>query len=396
VHFRNQFTYIDNYGYTISYSKTFFSGEPMRLKFIIILSFILSMFGAHYWATVGPYIMNRFSDTPALIEVHMYSFHICFSAGCVIYMKSSIWKLIPFPLWPLLLFVCFGMSFMPLDWWELTAIRSLSGFVSAALFYRCFDLIESNKFHHFIPIMYSLGTLLLEGSVFISGIAIVSDSIHVAIGLPALFVIGLSLMYSRKYIEYDNLLRYQSLTSIKIESGVSTSSLLVLSVICHCVFFFLILKLGQVFVGDGSQLYIGVTVLVMAPCFSFGAFVSSLAIFRNVFWVIMSLFISIMGIFALYYVFKEQTYLLGIVGAGLFSIGNGMTISKLVYLLSLRSSEQNSYPVRSMSIIMFFTSVLGLTTHIIDLDPLLFIGGLYACCLIFFLRKFISKKFVNV
>lgn len=366
----------------------------MKLNIGILVSFILAMFGAHYWATIGPYIMDAAGATPKSMDLHMYSFHLSFAAGCIVFMKTQIWKLWPLSLWPILLVASFGLSFLPLEWWELTIIRSVSGIISAALFYYCFEIIKHYNAHSFIPVMYSVGSLVLEGAVFISGLALEFDLILVAACLPIVIAIPLILLHGRTTLgSFEIESTRNTLLASANESGPSIVPLMILNIICHCAFFYLLLKLGHVFSGANASVYIGTAVLVMAPSFSLGAFISGWPVFKDFYWTILSLLISIIGIVALFQAFATSVYIFGIIGTGLFAIGNGMTLSKLVYELSVQSKDRESYPVKSMSMVMLATSVLGLTAHLIQLDPILLIGSIYACCLFIILVSLLANKY---
>lgn len=331
------------------------------------------MFCAHYWATLGPYVIQFLDSTPIMDDLYMYSFHLSFGVFSLLFSRQLWWHSIPIALWSVVLVSVIYLSLLPLNWLELTVLRSISGLVSAILFSQCFLMIKALSLDGIIPLMYSIGTLILESSVMLSAVAITNNTILVLTFIP--FVVSLPLIFASSRMSGNNV------RSLSYSGALDIPSLLwplfVLNVICHCAFFYLLLKLSHVFVGESSTLYIGTAVFFMAPMFSLGAMISGISFFRPLFFIIGSLFVSIIGIAYLYMATTTNQPYLGVIGTALFALGNGFTISRLVYSLSILSTTNQSYPVRSMAIVMLFTFVLGMFSQVITIDPIILIGNLY-------------------
>jgi len=99
----------------------------------------------------------------------------------------------------------------------------------------------------------------------------------------------------------------------------------------------------------------------------------------------LGLTLSIIGTISLKYaiISSEQTF--GYIGTSLFALGNGISISIAVTMLSKLSSSYLSYPSLSMGYIMIFTVLIAAVYSILKINGVVFVGIIYLLYLIVWL-----------
>jgi hypothetical protein len=348
-------------------------------KIHLLALFALSMLGAHYWGTLGPFVTTRLEMPPFLANLYLYAFHASFGISAyLISTKNIIPRNINVGLIAAgVLGVTTVSVFYSSNWFVSLFSRILLGAVAAWTYDRVFRVIYENKMHSFIPLMYSIGTFFVEGLVFSSGIFIANGLYLLVIIVPLLFILPAVLRAPPTEVP--------KATETASHTGTHNLEVLryiVVNTITHCAFFILLMSLSEVYAGANAMVKIGFAVMLMAPSFSIGAMIAGFIKKASSYGIPIGLLTSVAGTYCMVG-FESDT--IKFLGTFLFSMGNGITISIAMQNLSRLSSPLLSYPTLSMGMNMGLTFFLSLGLTFVDTKAILLIGVAYLFTVIAFL-----------